>query len=162
MFFVQEKMSEVDDAYNENVVDMFVLKRPGQDNVMYSGQIFDSNKKYIYIQLFDQLKSEQRFLDKIDTKGVYELIFKVEREPYQVQHLALDFVKSHDLFRLLINNPNYERDDSGNGYSKANAGTWNGSTTRSAIVPQASNPSRNRKKNHYNTHVSFLVLCCRN
>lgn len=37
------------------------------------------------------------------------LLFQVNRMPYQLQHQALDFIQKEKLFNVLINNDNYRR-----------------------------------------------------
>lgn len=53
------------------------------------------------------------FVNLFPTRGwrfdddVYDVFFKVNRMIYQLQHNALNFVKKHRLFSILINNPSY-------------------------------------------------------
>lgn len=37
----------------------------------------------------------------------YDIFFEINRTGYQLQHNALDFIKKHRLFTILINNPMY-------------------------------------------------------
>lgn len=39
----------------------------------------------------------------------YDILFEINRTVYQLQHNALNFIKKHHLFEILINNPMYQQ-----------------------------------------------------
>lgn len=42
----------------------------------------------------------------------YDIFFEINRMVYQLQHNALNFIKEHRLFSILINNPSYHQSQS--------------------------------------------------
>lgn len=63
------------------------------------GQIIlkENNKIFVDLTSIENWKPEQ----------LYDIVFQNNRTFYLLQHQALDLVRSHKLFDLLINNPNY-------------------------------------------------------
>lgn len=63
------------------------------------GQIILKENNRIYVELKSITNWHQDHL--------YDIVFQNNRTSYLLQHQALDLVRSHKLFDLLINNPNY-------------------------------------------------------
>lgn len=49
---------------------------------------------------------------KFDTTDTYSIEFEINRTGFQLQHNALNFIKKHALFKILINNPLYHYQNS--------------------------------------------------
>lgn len=64
-----------------------------------NGKIKRRESKKIYVEIFNA--------NKCDTYEQYNIVFDTNRNVYQLQHNALDFVKRHGLFDILIYNPSY-------------------------------------------------------
>lgn len=97
-------MQQINDAFNENLLDQFTLEPSRSASHCFSGRISGNNKDYIFVEI--DKKHIGYF--SILPLGIYQIKFHVNRLPYQVQHLALDFVKKHSLVRRFINNPVYK------------------------------------------------------
>lgn len=63
------------------------------------GQIISKENNKIFVEL--------NKTDDWHPDHSYDIIFQYNRKPYLVQHQALDFIRRHKLFDLLINNPKY-------------------------------------------------------
>lgn len=101
-------MTEVEAAIDENFLDWLVLiPENGTSRTKRTelwGEIDRINNGAIYINIFPKsVKAVQDSYKKV----VYTIHFVLNRVPYQLQHLALDFIKEHNLFGQLINNPRY-------------------------------------------------------
>lgn len=98
-------------AIEENEVDWLELvpkdgvKSRRRNNEVIKGEIRRYRDKKIYIRIFDESFKTVHSLCK--TGSSFNVNFKMNRTPYQLQHYALDFVESHNLFGKLINNPRY-------------------------------------------------------
>lgn len=86
-------------AINNGVFNRFVLR--SKDNAHeISGSISGRDGNRIYVFLNDAL-------ERFNENNFYDIHFEVNRIPFQVQHRALDFIKSHKLYEILIENPKY-------------------------------------------------------
>lgn len=54
----------------------------------------------IYVEIFNAFK--------MNTNDTYDIAFETNRIVYQLQHNALDYVKKHKLFSILIDSPIYQ------------------------------------------------------
>lgn len=93
-------MEKIDDAINENLLDQFTLKE--NDCIalrLIHGQIMGNNKEFIFLEI------SENDVPHINTTAVYTIEFQFNRLPFQVQHLGLEYVVSHDLVENFINNP---------------------------------------------------------
>lgn len=77
--------------------DEFVLLKDGSQ--VSDGQIIFKENNTIFIEL--------KLIESWHKDHLYDIVFKSNRTFYLLQHQALDFVRSHKLFNLLINNPSY-------------------------------------------------------
>lgn len=93
-------MEKIDDAINENLLDQFILKENERSRPpLIQGQIKGNNKEFIFLEI------NENDVPHINTTAMYAIEFQLNRLPFQVQHLALNYVAEHDLFKNFINNP---------------------------------------------------------
>lgn len=95
-------------AIDENIIERFVLmpicnKLP--KNTEIKGQILRISDKKVYIEIF---KESNKHVRRSWQSESYDIFFKLNRTPYQLQHFALEFVKNEQLFTRLINNSFYD------------------------------------------------------
>lgn len=81
--------------------DGFVLQSKDGSWITNGQIIFKENKK-----IFVDLES----ITDWHQDQLYDIVFRINRTFYLLQHQALDLVRSHKLFDLLINNPTYYSD----------------------------------------------------
>lgn len=103
----QDDLIELAGAIDENEVDFFVLKpkfkRLSHDKEIW-GQVLRVREKKVYIEIFQQ---SIKLVRKSWMNEYYDISFKLNRVPYQLQHFALDFMKKEQLFSRLMNNCAY-------------------------------------------------------
>lgn len=93
-------MEKIDDACNENLLDQFILKENEcSQQRSIQGQINGNNKEFIFLEI------NENDVPHINITAVYTIEFQLNRLPFQVQHLGLDYVARHNLVENLINNP---------------------------------------------------------
>lgn len=95
-------MKEILSAYKRNTLDRFILKKMlsfrAQEGIQ--GRITGTDPKEYFIN-FELIEEEEK---KLDFEAKYEIDFILNRLPYQVQHNALHYVQTHNLFENFINN----------------------------------------------------------
>lgn len=107
-------MQDLLHAVDENLVDYFELvpkyfpkkkKKRGRKKDHIRGQVrrFKQNDEKIIIEIVDNFD----FVLRKYRNDLYDILFELNRMPYQLQHNALDFVKKHKLFDILIKNDLY-------------------------------------------------------
>lgn len=92
-------------AVEENILDRFVL-RPKLNRTKEEiwGQVVRVKDQKVYIDIFAE--KFQRLLNSHISER-YDIIFRMNRVPYQLQHYALEFIEQHNLFTRLIDNSFY-------------------------------------------------------
>lgn len=99
-FFSQKKLEKINDAIDDDLLDRFVLKEMKcRWPHSIEGQIKGNNKEYIFLEI------EKNDIKHVKIGVRYEIEFQLNRLPFQVQHLALSYVKKHRLVAKLFNNP---------------------------------------------------------
>lgn len=101
-------MAEISAAIEENLLDALRLKPVTDDDYWlenYFGAIKGKDEEKIYIELY-----EQSFLSfhKVFKNQPFDIFFRFNRLSFRMQHYALDFLRNHNLFNLLINNPAFD------------------------------------------------------
>lgn len=108
-------MAEISAAIDESLLDLFVLKPHKQTDFddelrsSYSGQIKRKSTDKIFVEMSDECFSQ---FGEVAKNYSFDIKFCLNRIPYQLQHLALDYLNDQHLFGALINNPKY--DETGN------------------------------------------------
>lgn len=105
-------MSKMAEAIDESFLDHFTLKQfetstevdPIKSKVAISGKVKGNNKDYIFVEI------EEGFghLFSNCSKQTYDIYFHINRMPFRLQHNALEWMKKHNLFHILINNSTYD------------------------------------------------------
>lgn len=62
------------------------------------------DKEYIYFDVFEKYLS---IMLNYCNKHTFDISFKVNRMPYRIQHMALDYFQKHNLHSRLIANEKY-------------------------------------------------------
>lgn len=86
-------------SVDNGMLNRFVMPLDDGENEI-AGSILGKSEDKIHVLLFDGI---ERFTED----QLYDVVFKINRNPYQMQHKALDLVQHHKLFDTLINNPKY-------------------------------------------------------
>ncbi|KAG4068951.1 hypothetical protein HA402_005099 [Bradysia odoriphaga] len=86
-------------AIDNGLLSRFVL-HSADDAQEIGGSISRRDNEKIYVSLYDGV-------ERFNEDTLYDIKFKINRIPFQVQHKALDFIRSHKLFEILIENPKY-------------------------------------------------------
>lgn len=103
-------MEKIDDAINENLLDQFTLKEMECGRTQkIQGQVKGNNKEFIFVEI------NESDVSRIKTTVEYAIEFQLNRLPFQVQHLALEFVMRHRLVEKFINNPLLDNPNDSNG-----------------------------------------------
>lgn len=108
-------MDQMVAAFAERKLEQFVLiptKLKTTKKIVIGGEISNISKdqKSVIIRILysNCIEVVQRLLEES-----FDLLFQVNRLPYQLQHQALDFIQKDKLFDVLINNDNYSRSCNG-------------------------------------------------
>lgn len=96
-------MAEISAAIDENLLDQFVLTT--HENIQFEGRKKSSNLEKIFVEINENCF--EKFL-KVSVEKSFDIHFVLNRTPFQLQHLALDFIEDHGLFDILINNIKYD------------------------------------------------------
>lgn len=101
----QAKISAMVEAVEESMVDCFTLKSGQSSIVSLGGQIKASNKDFIFVEITE--KDHCEYLRR-NLHRTFDICFHVNRQPFQLQHHALDWIESHRLFDVFVNNSSCE------------------------------------------------------
>ncbi|XP_031638656.1 putative helicase mov-10-B.1 isoform X2 [Contarinia nasturtii] len=108
-FPISPAFSELSNAIEENLIERFILTPKYTDLKLKGeiwGQVLRVKEQKIYIEIFRESINKVHQLGF--NKGTYyDIFFKLNRVPYQLQHFALEFIESQELFTRLINNSYY-------------------------------------------------------
>lgn len=92
-------MKGLSTSVDNGILNRFVLRFADGENEI-TGSILGKSEDKIHVLLFDGI-------DRFREDQMYDVVFRINRNPYQMQHKALDLVQHHKLFDTLINNPKY-------------------------------------------------------
>lgn len=98
-------MVEVSAAIDECILDTFYLLSPNNESASrICGKIKGKNQERIFIEFEDEHFSmiHKNYLQP------HDIFFQLNRIPFQAQHIALYYIKKHNLFNHLIKNPLYD------------------------------------------------------
>lgn len=105
-FYFPVTDTELAGAIEENVLERFVLKpKYSKPKLEIWGQVLRVRESKIYIEIFPETFGAVRNGHKNE---LYDINFKVNRMPFQLQHFALEFIKEEQLFTRLIDNSYYQ------------------------------------------------------
>lgn len=103
---LKSQTSKLDDAINNNLLDQFILRPVRQGvSIEISGQIKSCNRDYIFVRFSG---NDFSYIHKNCHTELYDIVFHINRTPFQLQHTALEWMQKHNLFDCLINNPAYD------------------------------------------------------
>lgn len=105
-------MPNISRAFKESILEDLIIKRvttSRQPNTLICGRISLCDENYIYIQITEGI--EELLPWNAKQIQLFDVVFYKNRTTHQLQHSALDYVKKHKLFGILINNPNFERNE---------------------------------------------------
>lgn len=100
-------MSKMAAAIDERLLDRFILKprhKLEKSKNEIWGQVERVRENKIYLEIYRECFNDVRNSYK---NTQYDIFFKVNRIPFQLQHLALEFIEKEQLFTRLINNSFY-------------------------------------------------------
>lgn len=101
---LQANISRIAEAVEESILDYFTLKEKYSD-MMISGQVKGCNKEFIFMDIADDKECEYL---KRNLHSSYDIYFRGNRLPFQLQHQALEWIVNHRLYKNFVNHPNYE------------------------------------------------------
>lgn len=122
------------------MVDQFVLESPDQcfPKIIISGKVMKCDRDYIYVDIF---KEKDVSTLKCNKGRPFDMRFKINRIPYQIQHKSLDLLLKLNLHPLLIANKRYDRtshrsyiDNAGHSYDFKGKLTANLNTEQRLVV----------------------------
>lgn len=97
-------MKDIIHAIDEGLIDYFTMKPANGKRINISGQVLARNEVKVFVSIFGNL----RYVKENHKNENYDINFLVNRQPFKLQHQALDLFQKHSLFSCLINNPRYE------------------------------------------------------
>lgn len=94
-------------AWRKGTIDAFIVKSSESEvDTVISGQIYQIDTYYI---LFKVLEGFEELVCLFGSEAhFFNITFNINRIVYQLQHNALKWIKEHNLFSILIDNPRYE------------------------------------------------------
>lgn len=96
MYF-QKKCDAICDAYDEGLIDVFVMESMKSEQKL-TGRINGKSKDKIFVNIYTGV---------VNYHDNYKVNFHVNRQTFQLQHQALNLIQDQNLFPYLINNPLY-------------------------------------------------------
>lgn len=75
-------------------------------NLTMTGRVQKCDQSYIYIKIVDGYEDIFN-IHKISDQ-LFDIYFEINQTTYQLQIQALDYLKEHSLFEVIINNPLYD------------------------------------------------------
>lgn len=102
-------------AIHESLLDGLIIKPVGFENSTIHGRIEKCDQNHIYIKIvngFEDISTTHR-----NPEQFYDVSFHINQTAYQLQLQALDYLKEHHLFDVIINNPSYQQKIDVNEYS---------------------------------------------
>lgn len=99
-------MHDIDSAISDKILDCFTLT-PTQfeSDTEIIGRIKKADKDWIYLCISDEYSLN--YVKAYCKEVVFDITFHINRTPFQIQHLALQYMQEHNLFPILINNPSF-------------------------------------------------------
>lgn len=95
-------MEIISNSFNEKTekqLDGFILRKMfSREKIIVQGRITGCDKRFIKVRIN---REHERY---VDLEAEYEIDFIINRLPYQVQHMSLDYFENHNLFTNFINN----------------------------------------------------------
>lgn len=99
-------MADIDAAKNDSLLNGLVVEPIGiESSEVFAGQ-FCGCSDFIFIKIIDGFEDLLSCCKK--DEQLFNINFHINRITYQLQHNALKWVKKHELFPILINNPRYK------------------------------------------------------
>lgn len=89
---------DIRDGFDDGSLSIFTVCRVGAKH-KYSGRILECNLSHVIVDIN---------CTDIIKEIPYMMEFKNNRLPFLMQYEALNYVQNHNLFGLLINNPQYQ------------------------------------------------------
>lgn len=90
-------------AWKNKTIETFTAKPNGTElDLVVSGQIQQVDTHYILLKVLEGAAT------LVAWSGGFNITFNINRKVYQLQHNALKWIKEHNLFSILIDNPQYE------------------------------------------------------
>lgn len=92
------------DGVQESMLDCFTLKPVSSPQLSINGQVKYCTKDYVFIEIADRVH-----LDLLNNqREKYDIIFRVNRQTYQLQHYALECLVRNKLFDSFLKHPEYD------------------------------------------------------
>lgn len=100
--YLQETMPNYS-AFETAGLKEFTIKHRSSD-MLYSGQMNGWDDSNLFIEILDGFE----MLMSCFHEEFFDVNFTINRSTFQLQHNAISWMKKHDLFSVLINNPLYD------------------------------------------------------
>lgn len=97
-------MLKFDKGITESILNFFTLKPSVGTDLNIPGKIKGCNKEWIFVEIPDI--NHIQYL-RNNCSQTYNITFETNRTPFQLQHNVLKMIAEHNLFSLLIDNPQY-------------------------------------------------------
>lgn len=102
--YLQETMPNYT-AFETAGLKEFTIKHRSSE-ILCSGQMKGWDDNHLFIEIFDGFEMLMSCCDD----EFFNVNFIINRSTFQLQHNAISWMKKHDLFSVLINNPLYDRE----------------------------------------------------
>lgn len=97
------------DLYKKiSALDKFTITCDESTHTLIAGNIHNLDQQYVHLKITNGLDDFTNFRD-----GLFDIYFHGNRHSFQMQHTALEWVKEHKLFDVLINNQLYNEAEFG-------------------------------------------------
>lgn len=103
-FYLQTHMPIIVKAMGESILKSLTVEHIGSD-VFATGETMGCFDGFIHIKINDGF---EEISDLANESEFFNIIFCINRTNYQLQHFALNWMNDHNLFDILIKNPQYE------------------------------------------------------
>lgn len=106
--FIIDYDSEMPDfgkAINGSIINELKINLAGSNEMIASGQIKECNNEFIYIKIIYGF--ENLSICCAGDGQMFDIHFVINKTSFSLQHNALNFMKEHHLFPILIKNPLY-------------------------------------------------------
>lgn len=100
---IQNDMPNIFEAFKKGAIEECMVVSLSNKSIVITGKISDCNQQHIYIKIsegYDELIQNKANL-------FYAISFITNRATYQIQHMALKYIEEHELFDILVHNPEF-------------------------------------------------------
>lgn len=97
---LQKNTKQIQEANEDSIIYEFELSMSNNSSIKYSGRINKADKRFIYLDVSYEYSTSL----KTQLDNCFNIVFRINRHTYKIQHQALEYFDQFKLHTNLINN----------------------------------------------------------